>query len=109
MSQLATIVTLLVSKVFLIVGALGAGSRCSSSFLLLGKCCALGCHRNSSLDDQWLEVIHERKSCMTAARECFNDSFRMIITHSLLQLTMLLVVAITEKYRQLPHAPIELL
>jgi hypothetical protein len=35
---------------------------------------------------------------MTVAREqCLNISFRMIISHSLLQLTMLLIIAITEK------------
>ena len=97
MSQLATVVTFLVGKIFLIIVALGAGSRCSSSFLLLGKCCTLGCHQSSPFDDQWLEVVHEHESCTTAARERFDISFCIIISHSLLQLTMLLVVAITEE------------
>ncbi len=57
---LTTCVTFFISKVLLVVVALGAGSQCSSSFLLLDKCCALGCHRSRSFNDQWLKIIHER-------------------------------------------------
>ena len=46
LALLTTGAAFLVRKVFLILGALSAGSRCSSSFLLLGKC--------RTLDDQWL-------------------------------------------------------
>ena len=46
LALLTTGVAFLVSKVFLIIGALSAGSRCSGSFLLLGK--------YRTLDDQWL-------------------------------------------------------
>jgi hypothetical protein len=92
MALLTTVVAFLVSKVFFIESALGTG--CSSSLLLLSKCCALGCHRRITLDDQRLKIIHQCQCHMAAAGECLSISISMIICHGLLKLTVLLVVAI---------------
>jgi len=62
MPLLPTVVALLVLEVFLIIVTLRTGLCASrpSTLFLLDKCCTLGYHRSSTLDDQWLKAIHER-------------------------------------------------
>jgi hypothetical protein len=97
MPFLTAVVALLIGKVLLVLVALSC--RCSSYLLLLflGKCCTLGCYWSSTLDDQWVEVVHQCQSSMTTAGLRFCIALCMIICHSLLQLTVLLVVAIDEE------------
>ncbi len=62
MTLLPTVMALLFLEVFLIIVTLHTRIWASSpgTLFLLGKCCTLGYHRSSTLDDQWLKVIHER-------------------------------------------------
>ncbi len=97
MPFLTAIVALLIGEVFLVIDALSC--RCPSYLLLLllGKCCTLGCYQSSILNDQWLDVVHQCRSSMTAASVRFYVALCMIICHGLLKLTVLLVIAIDEE------------
>jgi hypothetical protein len=97
MPFLTAIVALLIGEVLLIIVALSC--RCSSHLLLLflGKCCTQGCYQSSTLDDQWFEVIHQCQSSMTTAGVRFCFTLYMIVCHSLLKLTVLLVIGVDEE------------
>ncbi len=62
MTLLPTVMALLVLEVFLIIVTLRTGicSHSPGTLFLLGECCTLGYHWSSTLNDQWLKVIHER-------------------------------------------------
>jgi hypothetical protein len=88
---------LLISEVLLVIVALSC--RCSSYLLLLflGKCCTLGGYWSSTLNDLWLEVIHQCQNNMTTSGVRFCVTLCMIVHHGLLKLTVLLVIAIDEE------------